>query len=146
MFHSPSDDAGCYSSIFPVNNVNYSKICGKMRGYQKNSPSAFANMSNPSLDIGYVEGISITLGNPCKHVWTYVVGLSENNNFGNGIHNCPCAVIEGKSPPSFVGNHYYKYCESGIRNTFRDVSRIFIMAFQSVRNYRNIFELALISC
>ena len=111
MCRSPSNSAGCYSSNFLVNKVNYSKICGKVKGYQKGSPSAFAEVSNSSLNNEYVEGISITLGNPRKHVWTYAVGLSDDGNYGSGAHNCPCAVNQGRAPPSFVGSHYY--CESG---------------------------------
>ena len=75
---SPSNSAVCYSSTFPINNVTYNKICGKVKGYQEGSPSAFGDESRPSLDTRYVEGISITLGNPRKHVWTYAVGLSDN--------------------------------------------------------------------
>ena len=111
LCRSPNDNAGCHSSTFSVDSVNYNKICGKVRGYQKGSPSAFAEVSVPSLDNGYVEGISVTLGNPRKHVWTYAVGLSDDGNFQRGIHNCPCAKNRGTAPPSFVGEHYY--CESG---------------------------------
>ena len=111
MCRSPSDDAGCYSSIFSVNNVNYNKICGKVKGYQKGLPSTFAEVSNPTLETRYVEEISIALGNPRKHVLTYAVGLTNDGNYQNGIHNCPCAAIQGNNPPSFVENHYY--CESG---------------------------------
>ena len=63
-----------------------------MKGYQKGFPSAFAEVSNPSLNNGYVEGISITLGNPHKDVWTYGVGLNDDGNYGSGAHNCPCAI------------------------------------------------------
>ena len=34
-------------------------------------------ISSQSLDGIYVDGIS---GNPCKHVWTYAVGLSDDYN------------------------------------------------------------------
>ena len=61
-----------------------------------------------SIDDLYVDGISITLGSPRKHVWTYAVGYSDDLD---NKHNCPCATIPGPSPPAFVGNHYY--CESG---------------------------------
>ena len=116
MCRSPSNNTGCYSSTFPVNKVSYNRICGKVIGYQKGSPSAFAEVSNPSLNNGYVEGISIMLGNPHKHVWTYAVGLSDNGNYGGGVHNCPCAIIQGRAPPSFIGDHYY--CESGNTEAF----------------------------
>ena len=68
----------------------------------------------------HVDGISITLGSPRKHVWTYAVGLSDDNNYrGN---NCPCATNPGPiaRPPAFVGNDYY--CESGDVGTYNHVS------------------------
>jgi len=111
MCRSPSNNAGCYSTRFPVYNVSYSKICGKIKAYQKGSDDAFSN-SLSSIDAAYVDGISITLGNPRKHVWTYAVGLSDDlDTYQGGIHNCPCAKYQGKAPPSFVGTNYY--CESG---------------------------------
>ena len=64
-----------------------------------------------SIDGVYVEGISITLGLPRKHVWTYTVGLTDDFNHADACCNCPCATFPGPSPPAFVGNHYY--CESG---------------------------------
>ena len=87
---SPHDAAGCYSSIFSVQKVNYSKICGKMKSYQKGSPSAFGEVNSPSSDTRYVEGVSIT-GNLHSHVWTYTVGLSDDGTYGGGVHSCPCA-------------------------------------------------------
>ena len=53
----------------------------------------------------YVDGISITLGSPRKHVWTYAVGYSDD--LSNKESNCPCATTPGPNPPGFVGNHYY---------------------------------------
>ena len=110
---SPSDTlSGCFPTTFSVNNVlSYNAICGKIKGYQKGTPSAFDETSTYSLDNHYVEGISITLGNPRKHVWTYAVGLNDVNRNQDPSHTCPCAVNIGPAPPSFVGDHYY--CESG---------------------------------
>ena len=76
MCRSPSDSGGCYPTIFSVHHVGYNKICGKIKGYQKGAPDAFQHLS--SLNGQYVDGISITLGSPRKHVWTYAVGLSED--------------------------------------------------------------------
>ena len=107
LCRSPSNSAGCYSSMFSVQKVEYNKICGKLKGYQKGAPDAFKHSS--SLDRHYVDGISITLGSPRKHVWTYAVGLSDDHHYGYR-GNCPCAKYPGESPPAFVGSHYY--CES----------------------------------
>ena len=116
-------EAGCYSAHFSTNSTSYSKVCGKIVGYQKRSmdgfyPSAYAHgevkrytpkTSSRSLDGVYVDGISITSGNPRKHVWTYAVGLSNRHSSTHA--NCPYAKYPGPNPPTYVGNHYY--CESG---------------------------------
>ena len=115
--------AGCYSANFSTSSMSYSKVCGKVKGYQKGTmngfyPSAHAHgkhndytpiTSSRSLDGVYVDGISITSGNPRKHVWTYAVGLSDDGNYPQ--HNCPCAKYPGPDPPTYVASNYY--CESG---------------------------------
>ena len=58
----------------------------------------------------YIDGLSITLGSPRKHVWTYAVGFSETGSTAL-THNCSCAATPGGVPPSFIGHDYY--CESG---------------------------------
>ena len=120
--------AGCYSAHFSTNSTSYTKVCGKAVGYQKGTmdcffPSAYAHgkadyyrptTSSRSLDGVYVDGISITTGNPRKHVWTYAVGLSDDYNYPE--LNCPCAKTPGPDPPMYVGSHYY--CESGNTGIF----------------------------
>ena len=105
------DNAGCYSTIFSTYNITFNKICGQVKGYQKGATIAFrpSEYLTKSINEQYVVGLSITLGNPCKHVWTYASGLSDDYNFPSD--NCPCAAVPGPDPPAFVGNHYY--CESG---------------------------------
>ena len=109
------DAAGCTSAHFPAKGVDYEHICGQARGYQKGTMDAFRNTQ--SIDAAYVEGISITLGLPRKHVWTYAAGLSDDFNYP--LYNCPCATHPGPRPPAFVGNHYY--CESGDVGTLNAV-------------------------
>ena len=114
---------GCYSAHFLTNSTRYSKVCGRVKGYQKGTmdgffPSAYKygkvrwyrpGTASRSLDGVYVDGISITSGNPRKHVWTYAVGLSDDHKYLQ--LNCPCAKHPGPGAPMYVGNHYY--CESG---------------------------------
>ena len=100
--------AGCASAHFYMKGVGYEHICGQAKGYQKRNTNAFAAKLQ-SIDGNYVDGISITIGSPRKHVWTYTVGLTDDHNYQN--LNCPCATFPGPSPPAFVGNDYY--CESG---------------------------------
>ena len=102
------DSRGCHSTIFPTYNISYYKVCGRVRGYQKGNTNGFDG--EDSIDESYVDGVSITLGNPRKHVWTYAIGISDSGSQTTS-HYCPCGVRKGSSPPSFVSDHFY--CESG---------------------------------
>jgi len=99
---------GCVPANFNVKGVSYEHICGQAKAYQKGDTNAFHNTIS-SLDSMYVDGISITLGSPRKHVWTFASGLSDDYDYSK--YNCPCATTPGPNPPAFVGNDYY--CDSG---------------------------------
>ena len=70
--------------------------------------NAFTGVND--LDDAYVDGVSITVGSPRVHVWTYAAGFISTEN--QETHNCPCneGIYAGTSAPSFVGNDYY--CEA----------------------------------
>ena len=104
--------AGCASAHFDVKGVSYEHICGEAKGYQKGNPNAFQNSQYASVEGAYVDGISITIGSPHKHVWTYAVGRSDDYDYTPYKINCPCATHPGNSSAEFVGNDYY--CESGV--------------------------------
>ena len=109
-----SDAAGCYSAYFSNNKAEYNSICGKLRGYQKGTPAAFLADFAPShsIDAAYLDGVSITVGSPRKHVWSYAVGFSKLYDHSPYQINCPCAGVNpGVNPPVYVGDHYH--CESG---------------------------------
>ena len=105
------DTNECHSTIFTTYNISFYKICGQVRGYQKGNTNAFWS-SVESIDGHYVDGVSITLGNPRKHVWTYAAGISDSGR-SDAPDLCPCApgTTSAHTAPSFVGDHYY--CESG---------------------------------
>ena len=107
-----SDAPGCYSAYFSNNKTKYNSICGKLRGYQQGSTAAFQAPPG-SLDGPYLDGVSITIGDPRKHVWSYAVGNTQIQDRSPFNINCPCAKFPGADPPVFVGNNYY--CESGSR-------------------------------
>ena len=111
---------GCSSVTYPVDGIHYSKVCGQARGYQYFTPDAFQSPTN-DINSYYVDGVSITYGNPRHHLWTYASGLSDDYNYG-GVYNCPCAKYPGPNPPAFVGLDYY--CESGITGRYQDNQRI----------------------
>ena len=106
----PNTSSGvCDSTLFSTYGLNYTKLCGQVRGYDYRSPDAF-NTESSDIDSYYVDGVSITYGsNPRQHIWTLSGGQYETHLSGNG---CPCNNGSSASPPSFVGNDYY--CESGL--------------------------------
>ena len=103
-------DPGCDSTTFSTYGLNYTKVCGQIRGYQFAIPDAF-HLGSKGIDSYYVEGVSITYGsNPRQHIWTYAGGFYETRLDSRG---CPCnSGSAALPPPSFVGNDYY--CESGL--------------------------------
>ena len=77
------DNGGCSSAILPVGGVQYSRVCGKIIGYQQESPDAFHG-GQTTIDSHYVDGISLTHGNsPRKHIWTFV---HEYNSHRDSVH------------------------------------------------------------
>ena len=113
--------AGCSGVIFPTEGIRYSKVCGQARGYQYYTPNGF-RQSSGNINSAYVDGVAITYGSPRHHLWTYAAGLSDDDNYVGGVHNCPCTTPPGADPPMFVGQHYY--CESGITGRWQDNQRI----------------------
>ena len=89
---------------FNTRGVSFQHICGQTKSYQKGTPDAFDGKSAKGIDEIFVDGISITLGSPQQHIWTY-----------SGAHKadipCPCAPSPGANPSTFVKSNYY--CESG---------------------------------
>ena len=101
--NSPS----CPSVLF-TNSRQYSKVCGRVIGYQVTTPDGFISSGN--IDQNYVDGVSITYRNPRQHIWTYAAGVTENST-NHTVNNCPCWNANAEQPQEFVGESYY--CESG---------------------------------
>ena len=106
-----STDMGCSSVTYPAGG-NYTNICGRVRGYQFNSPNAFGSSRVNPLNGPYIDGISITRGSPRQHVWTYAAYYHEGNPY-NKNYRCPCSqtnTSDYSHVPSFVGRDVY--CET----------------------------------
>ena len=101
-------DYGCSEVTFPVHDLQYTEVCGHVRGYQHGNPDAFRNYGQKTW---YADGIAITHGTPRKHLWSYVAGVAEDSFYlDNG---CPCAVNRTFSYlKPFIGSNYF--CESGV--------------------------------
>ena len=111
-----SSGGSCTSVQFPSNGISYSQVCGRVVGYQYNSPDAVdpshgSSGSHNDINSYYVDGVSITHGSPRQHVWTLMAGV-----FGNTVDNldyiCPCATDSTQQVQSFVGDHYF--CETAV--------------------------------
>ena len=100
------DGPGCSSTVFPVQGVQYSRVCGKIIGYQQKTPDAFYpynHRGQTTIDSIYVDGISLTHGSPRKHIWTFVAAVHENNSYPDNV--CPCTNTRNSQHvtiPSFV--------------------------------------------
>ena len=93
---------------------HYSKVCGRVIGYQVASPGAFHVITPPlSLNDIYVDGVNVTHGSPRNHIWTFAAGVTEGQHFIPQA-DYPCArsnPSHRRLAPNYVGDNYF--CESG---------------------------------
>ena len=86
------DEAGCTPLSYSSFNIQFSNVCGHVRGYAFGNPDGWYNargfVRGIRLDENYLDGISISTGS--SHIWSLAAG---------GCHNC------GASPP-FVGGDW----------------------------------------
>uniref|UniRef100_A0A1X7U4U5 Fibrinogen C-terminal domain-containing protein n=1 Tax=Amphimedon queenslandica TaxID=400682 RepID=A0A1X7U4U5_AMPQE len=105
----------CSSTTFSPNGLYYSQVCGRVTAFQYAHTDAVSPArGNHGINSWYVDGISITRGNPREHVWTLMSALFDN--VLSSTDSCPCATGSTIPSPSFVGNNYY--CESGNPNNW----------------------------
>ena len=112
-----TSSGSCVSVQFPSNGINYSQVCGRVTGYQYNSPDAVNHeigSNHNNLNGDYVDGVSITRGSPRQHVWTLMAGVYGNSVIGLFLYVCPCANDSLQQVQSFIGDHYF--CETAIVN------------------------------
>ena len=97
--------SSCISTTFSSHGLQYSRVCGKIIGYQYFTTDAFS-MQIPSI---VVDGIVLTHGSPHTHIWIFAAGYNQYLTNENG---CPCNgdSYSGTVPPN-VGNDYF--CDSG---------------------------------
>ena len=106
-----SAQAGCSSTTFAIHGIEYSCVCGKITAYQYGSPDSFKNLhrSETTINDNYVDGISLTYGNPHAHIWTFAGAPDECS--AAAPYSCPCTNIHHSGSaarsPSFVGTDYF---------------------------------------
>ena len=119
------DGGGCSSATFNLHGIRYTHVCGKIIGYQQETPDAFwSYYRNRSLTIddNYVDGISLTHGrNPRKHIWTFAAALHEVlTSFRQSL--CPCTNIHNTVTipiPPYVGSDYF--CDTASEGRYQHV-------------------------
>ena len=111
--------AGCVSTTFPVHGVEYSRVCGKIIGYQDRTSDAFDPYflsRQTTLEGIYVDGVSLTHGSSArKHIWTFAAAHDETRS---DAVVCPCTrpdLTYTGAVPLFIGQDYF--CETGSRNS-----------------------------
>ena len=87
-----SAGGGCSSVTFPSHGIAYSRVSGRIRGYQESTPDAFGlyvsySDTNYNIEYPYIDGIVVTRGSPKKHVWSFVASWGETLTNNQG---CPC--------------------------------------------------------
>ena len=112
-FRRQSSVGSCDSVMYNNTQGEYSKVCGRIIGYQYGHVHGFTpyNDYRYSIDTYYVDGISVTHGQtPRKHIiWTFAAGYDENVN---RRASCPCGSCTSQATiPPYIGNNYF--CETG---------------------------------
>ena len=78
-------------------------VVGSSAQYQVDSQDAF--LPGWGINETYADGVSITYGQPCTHIWSYVGGYIDF--LGTHNNTCPCIHSDTTQPPEFVGDNYY---------------------------------------
>ena len=98
-----SYEGSCSLDVYPVG-VNYSRVCGRVIGYQVGTPDAFSLLWSSGVD-----GVQITYGNPPMNIWAFAVAVDEI--YDNEITSvCPCINPSDsriQTVPSSFGNNYF---------------------------------------
>ena len=106
----PDGTNRCVSTTFKAHGIEYSRVCGRIVGYQIGSPSGFRYQSE-GINSHYVSGISLTYGQPRQHIYTFANAQGE----GYTSEVCPCIQGGIGTVPQFVGSDYF--CDSAVRGS-----------------------------
>ena len=110
----------CAPVYFSTNGMQYSKVCGRVIGYQKGSPDGFGSKDfDTTLDGIYVDGVSMSHGSPRTHIWSFAIGLYTAAT--QNLNNCPCEG--GRQQPDFVGGNFF--CNSGNHDAHFQVTKYY---------------------
>ena len=102
----PASNTGSCAAILYLTGQMYSRVCGRVIGYQRRTSDAFRRYANNDIDL---DGINITRGTQHDHIWSYVA-----DHIQDCPSDCPCFSDSESCPPQSIGDRYY--CESGNSN------------------------------
>ena len=115
---APGEPASCKSVVFSSGGQLYSRVCGRVNGYQKGTTDTFYFPAGlHGLEEIYVDGVSLTHGAPGsrQHIWTFANAFAETEFPSyRPYNNCPCTNTEQDWPYqvySYIGNNYF--CATG---------------------------------
>ena len=105
---------GCSAAAINTFGIEYSRVCGKVIGYQSGfTESFYSSRTHSSIDSTYVDGVSLTHGtSPRQHIWTFAAAIDELVR--TYVGQCPCVnTRNNRSPriPPWVGDDYF--CDTG---------------------------------
>ena len=123
-----SSSGGCNSTTYSSSGVPYSRVCGRITGYQQGSPNAFNSFVTGSvtLDGPYIDGVSLTYRNSGfrrMHIWSFVNAYYEAGSNQNYVCSCSNPSNWPHQVPSFIRNDYF--CASGNRGSGGSGSAIY---------------------
>ena len=103
----------CSSITHSIQNICYSKVCGRITAYQVGTTNAFRryyeNTGTTTINSTYVDGVSLTHGSQREHIWTLAAALDRGSGKDDNKNICPCQ--NDMAPPQFVGEDYF--CDAG---------------------------------
>ena len=106
-------DRGCVSTSFSSHGVEYSRVCGRIIGYQFGKTNDFLGYHSHQTSINsyFLDGIVLTYGSPRCHIWSFAGAYTQ---YRSDTHGCPCNSdsFSGTIPP-YIHNDYF--CDSGYR-------------------------------
>ena len=109
-------NGGCSSTTVSVGDLPYSRVCGRIRGYQFGGVDAFYS-ADQDIESHYIDGVSLTYGGAGRrqHIWTFAAGATEVRESKNAPNSgCPCETGNYGRVPAFIGSDYF--CESGLNS------------------------------
>ena len=107
----PESSTGSCAAVFYFPNRQYSRVCGRIIGYQVASPDAFRRFNNRNGDL---DGVIISHGAQQDHIWSFAAGVTERGSQYGQNNNCPCSIEAEIQPPTSISKNYF--CESGNPN------------------------------